>query len=147
MKSLEKRIQIIEDRVKRLRRTAAQIPSFPQYQASQDIKDIAERNLQVAIEACLDIARIITAKENLREPGDQKGIFAVLAENRIISDKTLSFLVPMAGTRNILVHNYDRIDDSIMYGILKRHLDDFTLYLNEIKTYSLLNPTSDRETQ
>ncbi len=147
MKSLEKRIQIIEDRVKRLKQISDETDSFSQYQASRNIKDIAERNLQVAIEACLDIARIITAKENLREPGDQKGIFAVLAENRIISDQTLSFLVPMAGTRNILVHNYDRIDDSIMYGILKRHLDDFTPYLDEIRKYVLLNSTPEKESQ
>ena len=34
-------------------------------------------------------------------------------------------MVPMAGTRNILVHGYDKVNDSLIYGILKRHLDDF----------------------
>jgi uncharacterized protein YutE (UPF0331/DUF86 family) len=39
----------------------------------------------------------------------------------------------MAGTRNILVHGYDKVDDGLVYGILKRHLDDFDRYLIEIK--------------
>ena len=30
--------------------------------------------------------------------------------------------MPMTGTRNILVHGYDKVDDSLIYGILKRHL-------------------------
>ncbi len=29
-------------------------------------------------------------------------------------------MAPVAGTRNILVHGYDKIDDSLIYGILKR---------------------------
>ena len=39
----------------------------------------------------------------------------------------------MAGTRNILVHGYDKVDDSLVYGILKRHLDDFDIFLTEIR--------------
>ena len=39
----------------------------------------------------------------------------------------------MAGTRNILVHGYDKVEDNIIYGVLKRHLDDFDFFLKEIK--------------
>jgi len=42
-------------------------------------------------------------------------------------------LVPMAGTRNVLVHGYDKVEDSVIYGVLKRHLDDFAVFLKEIK--------------
>jgi uncharacterized protein YutE (UPF0331/DUF86 family) len=40
---------------------------------------------------------------------------------------------PMAGTRNILVHGYDKVDDGLIYGILKGHLDDFDIFLTEIR--------------
>ncbi|MFZ3064680.1 MAG: HepT-like ribonuclease domain-containing protein [Nitrospirota bacterium] len=30
----------------------------------------------------------------------------------------------MIGMRNIIVHSYDRIDDAIVYGVLKKSLDD-----------------------
>lgn len=133
MKSLEKKMKIVEERVKRLQSVSRKITSFRDYQKSQDAKDMSERNLQVAIETCLDIGKIIISMENLEEPKDNKGVFSVLAEAGILSEESLSFLVPMAGTRNILVHSYDRVDDSLVYGIIKEHLDDFIRFLREIR--------------
>ena len=39
----------------------------------------------------------------------------------------------MAGTMNVLVHGYDKVEDSVIYGVIKRHLDDFGVFLKEIK--------------
>jgi uncharacterized protein YutE (UPF0331/DUF86 family) len=132
-KSIESKIKSAEDRLKRLKALADNLSSFAAYQKSSDAKDIAERNLQVAIETCLDIGKIAISKEGLNEPKDNKDIFVVLSEAGLLSSETLTFLVAMAGTRNILVHGYDKIDDSLVYGILKQHLGDFKLYLKEIK--------------
>jgi len=133
MKSLEKKILTVQERLNRLKDLSGKIRSFNEYQVSPDKKDIVERNLQVAIETCLDIGKIIISMEGLNEPKDNKGIFNVLAEANIIAKTSLGFLVPMAGTRNILVHGYDRVDDALIYGILQRHLDDFLTFLREIK--------------
>jgi len=133
MKSLDRKIKSVYERVERLHSLSQRIKSFEEYEGSSDLKDLAERNLQLAIEACLDIGKIIISEENLEEPKDNKGIFAVLASSDIIDEKHLAFLVPMAGTRNILVHGYDKIDDGLVYGILKKHTDDFLLYLKDIQ--------------
>lgn len=119
--------------MERLEQLCKEFSSFNEYQASLDAKDIAERNLQVAIEACLDIGKIIISAKKLNEPKDNKGIFVVLAEGGIISHKSLDFLLPMAGARNILVHGYDKVDDGLIYGVIKSHLDDFAKFLREIK--------------
>lgn len=42
----------------------------------------------------------------------------------------------MAGTRNILVHGYDRIDDALIYGIIKKHLINFEDFLNQVRDYA-----------
>ena len=60
MKSIDKKINELKDRVRRLRELANTLRTFEQYQKSLNDKDIAERNLQVAIEACLDISKIIS---------------------------------------------------------------------------------------
>ena len=133
MKTIEKKIKAVQDRVKRLEQLSDTLSSFDKYQASPDVKDIAERNIQVAIEGCLDIAKIVISSKELPEPKDNKGVFTVLAEAGILSDGSLKFLVPMAGTRNVLVHGYDKVEDSVIYGVLKRHLDDFAVFLKEIK--------------
>lgn len=140
MKSIERKIKIIQDRVKRLEQLSNSIGSFSEYQISSDSKDIAERNIQVAIESCLDIAKIIISTKDLPEPKDNKGVFTVLAEAGILSDESIKFLVPMAGTRNILVHGYDKVEDSVIYGVIKRHLNEFALFLKEIKQ-NYLNET------
>ena len=133
MKTIEKKIKAVQDRVKRLEQLSDTLSSFDKYQASPDVKDIAERNIQVAIEGCLDIAKIVISSKELTEPKDNKGVFTVLAEAGILSDASLKFLIPMAGTRNVLVHGYDKVEDSVIYGVLKRHLDDFAEFLKEIK--------------
>jgi len=133
VKSIEKKIKTVEERVQRLRKLAEELTSFTEYQVSPDVKDITERNIQVAIEACLDIAKIIISREGLKEPKDNKGVFTVLAEAHILSETSLEFLIPMTGTRNILVHGYDRIEDALIYGIVKKHLDDFSVFLAEVK--------------
>ena len=126
-------MKAVSERLERLERLCKEFRSFNEYQASLDAKDIAERNLQVAIEACLDIGKIIISLEKLNEPKDNKGIFVVLAEAGIISRKSLDFLLPMAGTRNVLVHGYDKVEDGLIYGVIKSHLDDFAGFLREIK--------------
>ncbi len=133
MKLISKKIKTIETRLLNLKNLAGKLNSLEEYISSQNNIDIAERNLQVAIESCLDIGKIIITNKSLREPSDNKGIFAVLAEADIITKESLRFLMPMAGTRNILVHGYDRVDDALIYGILKKHLNNFEEFLNQIR--------------
>jgi uncharacterized protein YutE (UPF0331/DUF86 family) len=133
VKTVQSKIAVVMDRVERLRRLSDKINTFNVYAQSADLKDLTERNLQIAIEACFDIGKIIISQKMLRDPKDNKDIFVILAEAGIIGLRSLEFLTPMAGTRNILVHGYDKVDDSLVYGILKRHLNDFDIFLTEIR--------------
>lgn len=139
MKSIKRKMKSAEERIERLEALSQKLSSFQDYQSSSDAKDIAERNLHVAIETCLDIGKIIISREGLKEPKDNKGVFAVLAEAGFIESENLTFMIPMAGTRNILVHGYDKVDDGLIYGILKRHIDDFKVFLTGIRDNYLLN--------
>ena len=141
MKTIQKKIITILERLKHLKSLADDQDNFESYVSSADAKDIAERNLQVAIEGCLDIGKIAISQKGLAEPKDNKGIFSVLAEAGLISEKVFSFMAPMAGTRNILVHGYDKIEDSLVYGVLKNHLNDFDMFLKEIKVHCLESET------
>jgi uncharacterized protein YutE (UPF0331/DUF86 family) len=133
MKTIEGKIKAAEERVQRLVTISKRLQSYEQFQSDLDLKDITERNLQIAIETCLDIAKIIILQKKLPEPKDNKGMFTILAENDIIDHQSLSFMIPMAGTRNILVHGYDKIDDSLIFGILKKHLGGFHVFLRQIR--------------
>lgn len=133
MKTVEKKMTLVMDRVGRLKAISEKLKSIKEYKKAAELRDSVERNLQVAIEGCFDIGKIIISEKELPEPMDNKGIFVALSEAGIISAKSIEFLVPMAGTRNILVHGYDKVDDSLVYGILKRHLGDFDVFLAEVR--------------
>lgn len=141
MEEIKSKIAVVQERVRRLSIFTGL--SFESYLKDLTTRDAVERNIEVAIQACIDIARIIIKLEGLREPEDNKGVFVVLAENDIISEDSLKFLIPMAGTRNVLVHGYDKIDDAIIFGVLKKHLSDFNTFLKEIEERYLENKISD----
>lgn len=132
MEEIKAKIAVVQERVRRLSTLFTGL-SFESYLKDLTTRDAVERNIEVAIQACIDIARIIIKLEGFREPEDNKGVFVVLAENAIISEDSLRFLIPMAGTRNVLVHGYDKIDDAIIFSVLKKHLSDFNTFLKEIE--------------
>lgn len=137
MEEIKAKIAVVQERVRRL--SMFQGLSFESYLKDLTTRDAVERNIEVAIQACIDIARIIIKRDGLREPEDNRGVFIVLAENGIISEDSLKFLIPMAGAGNILVHGYDKIDDAIIFGVLKEHLSDFSSFLKEIEERYIKN--------
>lgn len=93
---------------------------------------LAERYLQLSIEIILDIGKLLIISEHLRKPEDNQDIFTALSERKIISLKLLQELSGIVGFRNILVHDYDKIDREIIYQKLKENLDDFRDFKKEI---------------
>lgn len=65
-------------------------------------------------------------------PKSYADTFKVLYENKIIDKRLFGKMEKMAKFRNLIVHRYDRIDDAIIVGILKKDLNDFVKYKNAI---------------
>lgn len=72
--------------------------------------DLIERNLQLAIQCCLDIANRIVSMEETRKPSDYGDSLIALDEVGVIQREFARRLAPLAGFRNILVHEYIEID-------------------------------------
>ncbi len=47
----------------------------------------------------------------------------------------LPTLLNMARFRNLLVHEYARIDDAQVYAILQQRLSDFDAFANSVRQY------------
>ncbi|MBS4020831.1 MAG: DUF86 domain-containing protein [Dethiobacter sp.] len=92
-----------------------------------------ERTLQLAIEACLDIGSHLIADLKLREPADNKDIFTVLVESGFLPGERKNDYRKMAGFRNIIVHDYVRLDPEIVYGILENGISDLRGFSRAIK--------------
>jgi uncharacterized protein YutE (UPF0331/DUF86 family) len=130
---LSERLKLLDEYINDLK--DLQEISFQEYQENKLIHRTVERTLHLAIEACLDIGQHIIAQNGFRTPVDNKDIFVVLHEEGILSADLLEKTTSMARFRNLIVHNYARIDNAAVFGILKRHLDDFNAYAQAVLHY------------
>ena len=99
--------------------------SLEEYLGNYDIQAIAERNLQLSIQVCMDIANYIIARKRLSFPPDQENIFTLLGREGIIPRELAGRIKGMVNFRNILVHDYTEIDPVKVHAMLKQGLNDF----------------------
>ena len=95
------------------------------YRAEWKTQRIVERTLQIAIEACLDIASHVLADRSLRAPSTYAETFEILVQAGLMSPDLGRVMVEMTGFRNVVVHEYARIDAEVVIRILRKHLEDF----------------------
>jgi uncharacterized protein YutE (UPF0331/DUF86 family) len=105
-----------------------------QFLASTTEQHAAERELQVAIESCLDIGHHVISRRGLRRPGDYRDVFTVLREAGIIDAELARRLESMAGFRNRLVHGYLDVDPERVYDMARTELNDIEGFVAAIVT-------------
>lgn len=88
-------------------------------------KRASERLLQISIDCLIDICGLLLRGKRLGLPADETDIFDKLDEAGILPSPMKDTLRRMKGFRNILVHDYAKIDDRITFDMLRSHLDDF----------------------
>ena len=69
---------------------------------------------------------------NLGLPADNTELFDLLAKRKVLSVRLAKKLGPMAGFRNILVHEYLEIDRHRVYRALSKDLGDFELFIKAV---------------
>ncbi|HWR59907.1 MAG TPA: DUF86 domain-containing protein [Thermodesulfovibrionales bacterium] len=117
-----RKLELIHECIGRLAEIKKENPTLGKYRKSWKDRDSAERNLQKIIESIIDIGKMIVAERKLREPGNNREVFLVLEDNGLFPSGYMPLIEKMIGMRNILVHSYDRIDDAIVYGVIKNNL-------------------------
>lgn len=105
------------------------------YQENKLIRRAVERTLHLAVEVCLDVGQQIIAREGFRMPEDNKDVFVVLSDQEVLPGELLPDLISMAKFRNLIVHDYARIDNHVVFSILKRRLGDFDAFAQAIARY------------
>ncbi|MFH1564230.1 MAG: DUF86 domain-containing protein [bacterium] len=96
---------------------------------------LAERYLQLAIEVVLDISKLVINAKSFCRPESNQEMFEILAKEKVIGGKLRDVLFGIANFRNILVHDYEKIDRGIVYEILQSRIDDFESFGKAVKRY------------
>ena len=83
-----------------------------------------ERWLQVSVEACIVIAYHVISENGWTPPDAARSAFETLADQNVILRDLAAPLARAAGMRNILVHDYVRVDRAILASAVRSALTD-----------------------
>lgn len=96
----------------------------------------AERILQVAIQACIDISNHLVSALGLKKPSkDTAETFRILAAEGILTEEFAKKMVRIAGYRNILVHGYLEVERGETYKNINHHLSDLVEFGRQIEKF------------
>ncbi|MCS6952496.1 MAG: DUF86 domain-containing protein [Bryobacteraceae bacterium] len=95
----------------------------------------AERFLHLAIECIFDVGAHIIASLGLERPNRYADILPCLARAGVIGEGTASRLDSLAGFRNVLVHDYVRLDRNRVYEFARNRLDELRGFAREVAEF------------
>lgn len=130
-------IAVIENKISSAKKYLKILEKYKNYskkeiEGSVDIKGAVERYLYLAAQSAIDLADAVIAYKNLRKPTTMGEAFYILEEEGIISKILAEKMIKMTGFRNIIAHDYGKIDYDIVYDILHNRLKDIEELLKRI---------------
>lgn len=106
------------------------------YKRDLKTKAICERYSEKIIEAAEDLSFLIINYKKLRYPENEKEVFDILKQADIISEDLCKKLKDFKGMRNIIAHEYGKIDDELIFEAvteqLEKDIKEFVGIINEV---------------
>jgi len=85
-----------------------------------------------AIQACSDLAQHVATRDFGYEGSTAKGAVRLLHQERVLDEETTKTLVAAIGFRNVLAHEYGRVDPTEVYETLQTGLGVYDTYSRQI---------------
>ena len=128
----------IKDKLREIERYLAElseiVPRSIEEYLEIKTKAACERYFEVIVEAVIDIAFLIIKDRHLKIPEDDKQAFDILANEKLILPELSQKLKNAKGMRNLIAHEYGKIDDEIVFEAITSELEnDVREFVNVIK--------------
>jgi len=109
--------------------------NLEEYKKNKLIKRAIERTIQLIVESATDINNMIL--RGLGEPSatDYFNSFIELGEKAVLDMPFAIQIAPSTGLSNIIVHEYQKIDDEIVYNSIEKTLKCYSQYIKKINKY------------
>jgi uncharacterized protein YutE (UPF0331/DUF86 family) len=129
---IERRLDELSERLARLEPLREKTRA--EFDADPYLRDIVERNLEVAAQCCIDISHRIISLEQAQKPRDHYEAIVCMGELGVLPSDFARELAPIAGFGNVLVHEYADVDWNELYANLQR-LDDLSRFGELVRTW------------
>ena len=131
-------ITLVENKISVVQKYLKILQLYRKYSCSQLEGDITlrgatERYLYLVTQATIDLAEAIIALKGFRKPGTYSEAFSILAEEKFIGIPLQEKLIKMTGFRNIIAHDYQKLDFDIVYDVLLNGSVDIKKFLQQIQ--------------
>ena len=97
-----------------------------------DRQDVVSFNLHLAVENCIDIAAHIISENGWGVPGSASEMFYLLEDREILDPELTERMIKAVGLRNLIVHEYGKIDLNLLFATVRNNLNDLNSYLSNI---------------
>ncbi len=94
---------------------------------------LAERYLQLAIEACLQICGILVASFGLRKPEGYYELLSIVAAQQIIPQTLAYRLEILTNLRDALVHDPNTLNRDLLYDHIQNRLGDLEAFASTVE--------------
>lgn len=106
--------------------------SLAEFVADEDSQDIVLFNLMQAIQGCVDMAAHIVSDEGYGMAGSMNEFFYLLSGRSVISAELQEKLINAVGFRNLVVHEYAKLDLNHVYEIATNGIKDLEDFIGVI---------------
>lgn len=94
-----------------------------------------ERGLQLAAQALFDVGNHVLAGAFGARPNDYAEVAPELARRGVITEDLALRLRGLAGFRNLLVHEYVKVEPARVRDLLRTRLDDFVAFADAVESW------------
>ena len=109
--------------------------SFQQYIENIAVKYAVERIMQLIVDVALDINNVVLAMNQKPPAADYFNSFLELGECGVLEHSFALGIAPSTGLRNRLVHEYEEINDEIVYQSIVKMIAVYKEYMRAINRY------------
>src|SRR5690554_3661782 len=92
-----------------------------------------ERLMQLIVDLALDINNVILSHQGKPAAIDYFNSFIDLIDCHVLEADFASQIAPSTGLRNRLVHEYEEVDNKIVFSSIDKTIDMYGRYIQEIK--------------
>jgi uncharacterized protein YutE (UPF0331/DUF86 family) len=94
--------------------------------------DALTLNIERACQASIDLAMHIVSTRHIGMPQTSSDAFRLLSQARLIEANTFRDMLAMAGFRNIVIHEYQALDMTILRDIVENRWRSLVSYCREL---------------
>jgi uncharacterized protein YutE (UPF0331/DUF86 family)/predicted nucleotidyltransferase len=130
--------ELVQRHLKQLRESVQILRGLGQTEREKFISDyhiygLAERYLQLAIEACLQICGVLIASFGLRRPEGYHELLSIVASQHIIPQVMAYRLEILTNLRDTLVHDPGTLNHDLLYDHIQQRLDDLEAFADTVE--------------